>query len=355
MTDVVTTGAADPAARYIHRQAAYDLVVDGRSISADVRPRLISLTLTEKRGADADEVSIVLNDGDGKVAIPPPGAIVTLKLGWLDLTEGSAPQLIDKGTFTVDERSHGGVPDRLTFRARSADLTRAFRTRRAQSWSSTTLGAVLGDVAARNGLQALVAADKAAITLDHLSQGRESDSAFLARLGRIHDALATVKAGRLLFAAIASGQTAGGQDIPSATITRSSGDRHNWKAAERDSFTGVEAEWHDRTTGERHIVTVGSATNAKRLGRTYASERSARRGAETENAKAQRKGAEFSIDLAVGRPDLYPERQVTVSGWKPEIDAADWLISEVRHQLDGSGGLKTSLQLELNGAPAQAV
>lgn len=344
----------DAAARYIHRRAAYDLVVDGKSINGDVVPRLISLSLTEKRGADADQLELVLNDADGKVAIPAAGAIITLKLGWLDLTEGASPQLIDKGTFKVDERGHEGTPDRLIISARSADLTRAFRTRRTTTWRETTLGAVFGDVAARNGLQAAVAADKAAIVVDHLNQARESDSAFLARLGRIHDAVATVKAGQLLFAAIAAGQNAGGSPIPPATITRASGDRHRWKSAERDSYSGVTAEWHDRSTGQRQSVTVGSASNAKRLGRTYASERAARRAAETHNARQQRKGAEFSLELARGRPDLYPERQLTLSGWKPEIDRDDWLIAETRHQLDGAGGLKTSLQLELKGTPARA-
>lgn len=344
----------DEAARYIHRKPAFDLVVDGKSISGDVVPRLMSLSLTEKRGTDADQLELVLNDSDGKLAIPSAGATITLKLGWLDLTEGASPQLIDKGTFKVDERGHEGTPDRLTISAKSADLTRAFRSRRTTTWRNTTLGAVLGDVATRNGWQASVAADKAAIAVDHLNQARESDSAFLTRLGRIHDAVATVKAGQLIFAAIAAGQNAAGQPIPAATINRASGDRHRWKAAERENYSGVTVEWHDRSTGQRQTVTVGSASNAKRLGRTYASERAARRAAETHQSRQKRKGAEFSLELARGRPDLYPERELTVTGFKPEIDGADWLIAETRHQLDGQGGLKTSLQMELKGAPARA-
>ncbi|MFN3931604.1 MAG: phage late control D family protein [Brevundimonas sp.] len=344
----------NPAARYIHRQAAYDLVVDGQSISPTVNPRLLSLTLTERRGADADELEIVLDDHDGKLGIPPAGAVITLKLGWLDLIEGASPQLIDKGSFKVDERSHSGTPDQLTIRARSADLTRTFRSRRTQTWTDTTLGAVLGDIAARNGLQARVAADKAAIVVDHLNQSRESDSALLTRLGRLHDAVATVKAGRLLFAAVGAGETAGGGQIPPASITRLDGDRHRWKAAERESYSGVTAEWQDRSTGQRRTVTAGAADNAQRLGRTYASERSARRAAETQRARQDRKGAEFSIDLSRGRPDLYPERRLAVAGFKPEIDGTSWLISQVVHRLDSSGGLRTGIEMEIAVPPARA-
>lgn len=341
--------------RYVHRRAAYELVVDGRTINPAVDPRLMSLTLTEKRGAEADELEIVLSDHDGELDIPPPGATITLKLGWLDLTDGDAtPQLIDKGTFKVDDRAHDGTPDRLTIRAKSADLTRGFRSRRSQTWTDTTLGAVLGDVASRNGLQAAVAADKGAIEVKHLVQGRESDAAFLSRLGRIHDAVATVKAGRLIFAAVGSGVTPQGSNLPGATITRRDGDRHRWQAAERDKTSGVVAEWHDRKTGRRSKVVVGSEENAKKLGRTYGSEAAARRAAEGQGSKSERKGAQLSLEMAQGDVSLFPERRVTVSGWKPEIDSASWLVVEVRHSLDGQGGLKSGLQMELGGSTHQA-
>lgn len=344
----------DPAARYIHRKAAWELVVDGQSINATVNPRLVSLSLTERRGADADELEIVLDDRDGKLAIPSAGATITLKLGWQTTTPGATPQLIDKGTFKVQDRAHAGTPDRLTISARSADLTRAFRNRRAQTWRDTTLGEILGEIAARNGLQPHVAAAKASIAVQHLNQSRESDSALLARLGRLHDAVATVKAGRLLFAAVGAGETAGGGQIPSATITRRDGDGHSWKAAERENYSGVTAEWQDRSTGQRRTVTTGSAANARRLGRVYASEAAARRATQTQRSRQQRQGAEFSLNLASARPDLYPERRLTVSGWKPEIDGTSWLISQVRHQLDGSGGARTSIECEIAAAPARA-
>jgi len=335
---------------YVHRQAAYDLVVDGKSISGDVYPRLISIGLSERRGTDADELEIVLDDADGRVAIPSPGAEISLKLGWRDLVDGGSTTLIDKGTFKVDGRRHSGTPDRLTIKARSADLTRAFRTRRTQTWTDTTLGQVLTDVAGRNGLQAIVAADKASIEVAHLDQDRESDSAFLARLGRLHDAVATVKARRLLFAAVGSGETPGGTPIPPASLTRSDGDRHDWEAAERDSYSGVIAIWQDRSAGARKEVLVGSADNPKRLGRIYGSERTARRAAESTFKRQSRAGARFNLSLARGRPDLFPEQQLSLSGWKPQIDAADWLIVETRHSLTGNGGLTTTLNLELGGS-----
>lgn len=342
----------DAAARYVHRRAVYNLVVDGKSINDAVMPRLISLSLDEKGGTDADELTIVLDDRDGRVDIPPAGAVITLKMGWLELRPGATAQLVDKGSFKVDDRSHDGSPDRLTISAKSADLAHAFRNRRTGTWSNTTLGQILDEVAARNGLRNGAEAAKAAIAVAHMNQSRESDAAFLGRLGRLYDATATVKAGTLLFSAIGGGRSASGLALPAVTISRKSGDRHRWKAAERDNYSGVIVEWHDRASATRHQLVEGSADNAKRLGRTYASEASARRAAKAHRAKADRKGATFGLQMAAGDPALYPGVPVTVSGWKAVIDETPWSVTTARHTLDSGGGLTSSIELETKTAAA---
>lgn len=335
--------------QYVHRQAAWSITVDGVDIADSLRPRLISLDLTEKRGTDADELSLVLSDHDGQLAVPRPGVTIAVSLGWKDLGTANTPHLIDKGRFKVDQLTHAGTPDTLTIRARSADLTRAFRQRRTQSWTQTTLGTILNDLAGRNGLQLRCSDDKGAVEIDHLAQSNESDAALIARLGRIHDAVATVKAGALIFMACGAGISPGGEPLGLATITRRDGDRHTWESAERGSYSGVVAEWHDRAGGQRRKVVVGSEDNAKKLARTYASEANARRAADAEYKRLERGAAKFSLTLAHGRPDIFPEKTVAVTGFKPEIDSASWLVDEARHTLNSSG-LGTVLQMELGGS-----
>lgn len=331
---------------YIHRKPAWNLTVDGQVIDDTINPRLISITLTEKRGADADELELSLSDHDGDLKIPKRGAQISLSLGWLDLGENRSPVLVDKGKFKVDEVAHAGAPDVLSIRARSADLTRAFRSRRSLSWEETTVGDVLSEIAGRNGLQLACSDDMASVEIAHLAQSRESDAAFLSRLGRIHDAVATVKAGRLVFMACDSDVSPSGQQLGAVTITRADGDKHSWKQSERGAYSGVVAEWHDRAGAERKTAVEGSEDNAKRLSRVYASEDAAVRAARKEYQRLQRGKAEFSLTLARGRPDLFPQKRVAVEGFKPEIDASDWLITEARHSIS-AGGFVTALQMEL--------
>ncbi|HEX8583044.1 MAG TPA: contractile injection system protein, VgrG/Pvc8 family [Allosphingosinicella sp.] len=322
----------------------FKLMLGDKDLTPKVRPRLISLTLTDKRAGEADQLEIELDDSDGGLALPRLGATLTLQLGW---KAGSEVELglINKGSFKVDSVAHAGAPDKVTISASAADFNSQIRTRREKSWRNTTIGAVVADVAARNKLTPRCAAALAALPVKALAQSRESDLALLRRLGREHDAVATVKAGALVFAPIGAGTTATGAAIPGATIVRRQGDKHNFSMEKKEESEGVSAAYHDRKAAKTKVVHAGKPDKAKRLARTYHTESAAKRAARSEHGRQQRAGAKFSFELALGRADLYPERKTRVQGFKPEIDATPWLIVEVVHTL-GQGGYTTSLQME---------
>jgi phage protein D len=62
-------------------QPAFRLTVDGRDITRTVQPCLVSLTLEKQRGEKADQLDLVLDDADGKLAVPRRGVAITLALG----------------------------------------------------------------------------------------------------------------------------------------------------------------------------------------------------------------------------------------------------------------------------------
>ena len=323
----------------------FSLQVGDKDLTGEVRPRLMSLTLSEKRGDEADQLDVVLDDSEGGLAIPSEGALLRLALGWRqgrDVVQG----LVDKGSFKVDDVGHSGPPDRIRIRARAADFTSDIRNRREQSWRNTTLGAVLKEVAGRNALSPRIAPDLAAISLPVATQSRESDIAFLRRMGRENDAVATIKDRKLIFARKGAGVTTTGATLPTVSIRRRGGDGHNWQRQKRDGQEGVIATWHDRKAAKRQTVTVGQKDGAKRLRKTYPDEASARRAATAERDRLKRALATFDCKLALGRPDIYVDLRADVSGFKEGIDGA-WLITEVTHNLDNGSGFTTSLKMEL--------
>lgn len=355
----------------------YMLTVNSKDVTANIRDRLISLTLTDNRGFEADQLDIELDDADGQLAMPVRGAVVKLFLGW----KGQA--LTGKGEFTVDEVEHHGAPDTMVIRARSADFRGTLNSRREVSYHDTTLGEVVKQIAGRNKLLPVLADGLAAMKVSHIDQTQETDAAFLTRLATLYGAVAAVKAGRLLFLRPGSGVTASGKPIPQLTITRQDGDRHSFSIADRGAYTGVSASWlHTREPKpktvkvkrkprEKHLRALehpaakkkkgavaktpeakegdylaGTQDNVFALTTVYATKAAAMRAAKAKWDKLQRGVAEFSLTLAMGRADLYPETPVKVSGFKTVIDAQPWLISKVAHNLSDNG-YTTTLDFEV--------
>lgn len=360
---------------------AFMLKLDNDDITQDFSDRLISLTMTDNRGFEADQLDIELDDTDGQIALPPRGATLTLWLGWQDSA------LIKKGTFTVDEIEHRGAPDTLTIRGRSADFRGTLNSRREQSWHDTTLGQIVEMIAARNKLSASVADTLKTVAVPHIDQSQESDAVFLSRLADRNGAAVSVKAGKLLFLKAGSGKTASGKPIPQMTLERGDGDRHQFAIADREAYTGVSAKWlHTkdpkpqkqkvklkRKPKEKHLRALqhpkstkapakakakkehearegeymaGEADNVLELTTIYATKAQAMRAAQAKWDKLQRGVAEFSISLAIGRADLFPETPIAVKGFKRVIDEQAWIISRVVHKLNGSG-YTTGLELEV--------
>ncbi|KJD20847.1 phage late control protein [Vreelandella aquamarina] len=318
---------------------SYRITLDGSDITPRINGRLISLSLREQRGLAADQLDITLADHDGQLAIPPRGAELQVAFGWQE--EG----LVDKGRFTVDEVQHTGTPDQLTIRARSADMRGQLPGKRTQGWHDVTLGEIVTTIAGRNRLEPVVAAALNGIRIGHIDQTDESDLNFLTRLGERYDAIAAIKAGRMLFTVAGQGLTASGRAMPAITLTRRDGDQHRYSVTDRDAYSGVKAYWNDTRGAERQTVLAGTEENAKQLRPTYATEDDALAAARAEWQRIQRGLAEFELTLALGRADLLPETPLTLAGFKPQIDATAWLVSEVTHSLNDEG-FTSSIKLE---------
>ncbi|MGB7649317.1 MAG: phage late control D family protein [Pseudomonas fluorescens] len=339
------TGYLKDTAERFRRDAAYAvpafrLTVDGNDIAQLISPRLMSLELTDNRGIEADQLTLTLSDHDGLLAIPPKGAVLRLWLGWSDTG------LVDKGTYTVDETEHSGAPDVLSIRARSADLRKGLKTKRERSWSNTTLGDVLGDIAIGNSLTATIAGALDGLPILQLDQANESDANLISRLGEEFDAVASVKAGCLLCLPAGGGKTASGLDLPHITLTRADGDQHRYLQADRDSYDGVRAYFYDVNSAKKQEAIAGGGDNLKDLRHTYSDQQSALRAARAEFRRLQRGSATLSYNLAIGRPDLIPELTYTLQGVKAEIDEIIWYGGNVQHSLSADSGYTVSLELE---------
>lgn len=330
------------------KQPTPDFIVtlNGKDLTSTIEPRLQSLTVTECRAEEADTLDLVLDDSDGRLAMPNRGALLAVSIGWAD------KGVVSKGTFTVDEIEYSGAPDIITIRARSASMTKTMGERQEKSWHNETIGSIVRVIAGRHNLKPTVADSLAKIAIAHIDQTHESDMSFLTRLAKRYDAVMNVKDGNLLFMPIGQARTASGKQLTVLNLERKSGDMHRYHVAERENYAGVRAYWHSSEKAERESVVVGGDNNKniKVLPETYPNEAEARAAATAEFNRMQRSQATMDYTLALGRAEIFPELPVTVSGFKPEIDGTPWLVKKATHTIE-DGGFSTRLELEMRDDP----
>lgn len=225
-----------------------------------------------------------------------------------------------------------------------------------------TVSDVVSAIAGRYRLQPAVSSSLKDVEIDHADQTQESDISFLTRIAELLGAIATIKNGMLLFMVPGQGTAQSGKPLPAISLTRESGDRHKFRVSDRDAYTGVPTNWLDLKLGKKAETTltrkrasnkrkpassdreVGTEGNVYVMRQTFKTEKAARRAAV---AKVVHPAAEFGITLARGRTDIYPELPARVSGFKPAIDNAGWVIARVVHTL-GERGYVTALELEVS-------
>lgn len=338
------------------KRPAFRLTLSGNDITANIAPRLMSLTVTDNRGFEADTLTLTLDDADGQIQLPVRGHTLRLAIGW----QGQV--LTEMGSFIVDQVTHKGPPDQVSITARGVDFRGNMNSTHERSWHDTTLGDIVKDIAGQNDLGVFVPAELSSIKIAHIDQSKESDISFLTRLAMRNGAEVAVKSGTIIL--VIPGQCMRGmKNVLPVTITRNQGDSHTFSIADRDAYGTVIATWQDTSMPKEQVkqvkltrkadfrgggtdYTVATKENELTLPKQYGSQEEAMREAESAWSEQQRNVASFSITLAQGRTDISPETPVSVFGFKTIIDATRWVISKVTHAINEKGFL-TRLDLEL--------
>ncbi len=316
----------------------YVITVDGVNITNKLNARLMSLSLVDNRGFEADTLTIVIDDSDGMITLPKMDATINVQIGF--------NLLVDRGDFVVDAVSHTGAPDVITISAKSADFRGKLLEPRNKAYHQKTIKQIVDEIAERNDLEAWVNIELGETKIQDRQQRNESDANFLTRLANEFDAIATIKKGTLLFLKRGDSKTARGKELPTIIITRSQGDNHSYSVNTRDAYTGVKAKYVSNEWGDRKEILAGNDEKTTMLRKVYQSENEAMTAAENELKKLKRGTASFSFNLAIGKPELIAESPVKVLGFKADIDSKDWVAIRVTHNLD-QNGLTTQVEAEI--------
>lgn len=352
------------------------LQINGQAFGSQTQSRIISIRLTDKRGFEADELTIELDDTDQSLAFPPQDSQIKL---WLGYRESG---LIYKGAYRITEISWQGAPDTLHITAQAADMSSKLAEQQEKSWHQTSLKTIVETIAKQHNLIPVIGKNYQNEPIAHIDQTNESDAAFLTRLAEQYDAVATVKDGRLLFIAAGEAATADGTPLPEIILSRQSTDQYHYRRSATQNHQAVRACYTDKKTGKKQEVIISKdnvrpvkttqtkAKNKRRqtvkttppvktdglkiktLRHLYPNRGSAEHGARAAFKRLKRSSEEFEIQINPGRPEITPESPVVLQGFKAEIDAAQWIGVEIETTLDQNGlSSKIKLESRLNPNP----
>jgi phage protein D len=235
----------------------FSISAAGKDISTDVSARLVSLDITDTVDETSDDMTIVLEDTSGTLAIPASGARLEVALGY----NGRNTRI---GSFVVDDVTVDGPPDLVTIRASSTPFvsdrkgggSAEFNSRKSRSFEGKTIGDIVSTIAGECGLTPVVDQSLKDVTIPHIAQVSETDANLLLRIARRYGAVLKPADGRLVLALEAGGQTTSGKPLEFPLTPRDVSSYRFKLGGKMQGVTKVKAKLHSYTTGETEEVEI---------------------------------------------------------------------------------------------------
>ncbi|MBR0151076.1 MAG: hypothetical protein IJP89_06920 [Synergistaceae bacterium] len=169
------------------RRAEISLIYEGKDISRNIAPYMMSFTYTDNSGDKADDISITLEDRDRLWIgdwFPSKGDKVRASIIIHDWEQAGTAQSLPCGLFEVDQIECSGPPNQVTIKAVSTLVSKPMRQEKhTKAWENVKLSTIAGDAASRSGL-ALFWDSKDDPYFERRDQVETSDLEFLAGLCR---------------------------------------------------------------------------------------------------------------------------------------------------------------------------
>ena len=331
------------------RKASVEIKIQGKDVSMDLAPHLLSLSYTDNADAELDDLQFSLEDRDKLWQgdwLPKHGDVISVKIITENFRDEEREEL-DCGEFEVDELTletgfDGG--DIVGIKAVPACAKSSLMLeRKTRAWADAPLYTVAADVVGPAGLDLLYKAPE--IVFGRVEQRQESDLAFLQRIVQEQGLRLCLKK---KMAVIYSGQMADQLepleikraecDFASASFKRTLDDVYSQCVlgyTEADTSETVDKEFSPEippTTGK--VLTVN-----KRIENPAQAERVAKAELRAKNCK------EMTASLSgMGDTRLIAGTVLQLSGWG-KFDSG-YVIAKASHNVSRDSGYTTSVELE---------
>jgi uncharacterized protein len=311
----------------------------GVNISGEISAMVRAISYIDRLGARSGELCVEVEDHAQRWQgpwYPALGDVIEAFLGY------NGGQLLECGSFQVDDLQLSGPPDVFRLRCLAAYVTPAMRTRNSAAYEGQTLLAIAATIAGKYGLGLVSAREVEDVAFERVTQRDETDLEFLWRLADEFGYDFTIRNSQMVFYAHAILQAS----APIATIVRSDLARFDFRNRTRRIYTAASAAYFD-PSGKQLIAQSASAVTTAPTGDTLKiiarCENAAQAGLRATAALNRNNQSFFSARLVgPGNPALSAGCNVLLSGWGM-LDGI-YLIETARHLLSRERGYTTELE-----------
>lgn len=321
------------------------LTINGTPVSGLFWEKLIRVQVTDREGSRSDSIEIELEDGPPHIAIPQDGDLIECSLGY----EETGVEYM--GSFKIADVDVEVLPWKLKVRGEAADMNAKLKGHKEKHWDKKTVKDIVGDVAKDAGLTPQVSGSVGSFKYDWWGQQNASGMHMLEELAKRHNALFTVKNGKLIFAERGSGQTPGGASLSSLSIVPQMivTGTCSVSFAKRSKHKNVGAEHYDNKKAKRTRETEKGedktdASYTMRHG--YGSKDEAKKAAKSRSKYLKREGVRTAVQIE-GNPTAKAGRPMSYAGVRPGIDGLQFIIEEARHAFSKGQSYRTDLKGKL--------
>ena len=338
------------------RQVIPLISYNGKEITEDIAPYLISMSYTDNMSGAADDISITFEDRKGiwiSDWFPDRGATLDISIvtrNW----EKMGIETLPLGLFSIDTIEASSMPSQVELKAVSIPENNEIRgVDRTRSWEKAELKTIANDVAKGAGM-ALVYDTQENTVIDRAEQTEQSDLSFLLKLCEDHGlALKICKNQVVIFDESAYEQVEPSITIvkPGSTYNYQKGMRYidgitGWRmsAVTRDIYKACHVQCNDSESGENIEATFTDPN--KKEGKTLEVKEQVKTIAEAEKLAKKRlrekNSEEWSISLdLIGDTSLLAGMTVYVTGFG-KFDGK-YISITARHDI--GNGYTTSIDL----------
>lgn len=323
------------------------LFYKGVNIWNDIVNEVVSLTVVDNLDDEADELQLTVKNDHGRwfnAWFPTLNDEMRVSLGYTD------GRFIYLGTFYLDEPTATGDSggDLFSLRGQSKPVDKAMKTPKTKDHEGKALRQIAKETLSAHGLE--MVGTPPAITFERITQRREFDLAFLARLANDYGSFFSVKGGKGVFVdrdelfkrAPARIVTRGGPSLVDYNLTHKSDGTHS--RARVTYFDGQKRKMINVEVEDRDILTGDTL----RIDERVESEDQAKKLAKSRLQKSNMQAFSGSVTF-VGDPLLQAGQTLQLADFG--VFDRKYAIVRARHQIDASG---YTTNIEIEDARSQA-